>query len=432
MFVIPAVLMVAAQQPSVFQPVIQAHNKLIKGAVHVAVEINSSEKLRYSYDLYFVKGGKFRLDWNDSRGKVIIVGDAGGIWGYDPAGNRYVYRKSSGLDGTFSSLYVAFDIAEPLLSAYLSKSGGVEAFINFFGKRNYVKAGAGKYLSEKSPKLELITDPATNLIRRMTMYGGNGVRGRWTVSSAPMGVDVALKFQLPRGARRVESLSADSQPPTYATTQAKGVVQKSRQAYASLTTLKFTTVQFQFPGNVERRLATKSVWEHNGKFQFTSDETSPLRKLRIVYGGGKLRAWNQVSSTDYESTCSVNRIPSKLSAASFEPDLLTSCLLRDENFWDKIAVSGSKVKLLGDKALLGGKWCLAVEVKTTSGWTTVAYVAENSNMVQRMERRLEIDGKPVYSETVVYEYQIVGLPIPGSEWGIALPSRKPSPFPGES
>lgn len=421
-------------QAAPLAPVVAAHDKLQSGAVTVAFAVTGKESTSYSYDLYFKKGSSYRIDWRDEKRRLIIVGRANGIFGYEPATNRYVYRQTADIESTVTELYRLFDAAEPLLSVYLMQKNGVGGFLSFFGDRVFESAKSATdlvFVSTKAPRLTLYADRATKLIKSFKLEGAAGLTAKWMVTKAPIGVDTALKFDLPRGARRVNAFSDEPAPAVIDGVETRSVVHRSRQAMGSLTTLVYTCDSYLFPGSGERKRSARAWWEHNGNFRYESDMDNPDANWRALFDGRKLTAWDRQQDKLFEESTSAKRIAGKLALIPISLDPLVMACLRDENLWDRIAAPGSHVRLVAEPAVLSGKKCRVVESKAADGWVTRAYVSESDGLILRIERRLLVEQKTVYSETILYNFLVVGLPIVGDAWNLEKPTdRAPEPFPG--
>ncbi|GEM_PF-6763328 len=423
MFSTVCLALLASAQPNPLKPVIDAYDRLQSGSARVTVSVVGREKLSYSYDLYFKKGERFRIDWKDAKRNLIIIGDKSSILGYEPAGNRYVLRKVSNLDATYSYLYTLFDAAEPLVAAYLAPKNGFAQFLAFFGTaRLKPSSTTNQYVSDQFPKLTLAVDPSTRLMRSLHVQGVKSLRADWRVKPAPIPLSQALKFQPPRGARKVVDLSAEPPAPIIVGVKAMETAHKAKQAFGNLSTIAFQSQSFIFPGTSERRKTVKVWWERDGNFRMELSADHPTARLDVLFDGRTLNVWDHAAKKQYTTDAKPSQIFARLRTVTNELDLLTTAILNDANFWDRIAVRGSKVKSVPDRALLAGKWCDVVEVSTPDGWTTRVYVAESNGWIMRIERRLMSDAKTVYSETVMLDYTVFGSAIGAASWKFEPPA----------
>lgn len=398
----------------------QAHQAL--GGVIVSAKVSGKGLGELEWKLFFSNAERFRLDIGrpGSVERIVLV-DGGRVTAYDRATNQYVVKRVSGrmVDGIAAIL----GSLDPVLEVYIEPATGLVSFLAGFGPLQFSRVPGDSPAFRASPQegyaVEIEIGQADGLLRRLSLASPEGPQAEWRFTVETSDIEEPLRFSPPEDAQRVEAFGVIGAPPKFEVGSLE-VVQRSKEMYAKVQTLMYSSRTYQFSEGQQRTLQSNGWWERGGRFRFGVTVDSPSRSFAVLYDNGLLLGWDRVERRVYRGASpreeAFERIRRTVSV--MEPMMVS--LLSGAAPWRALASSGAQVSLRPEAATLGGKRHDVLDIEQSDGWRAVVYVREDG-LITRIERARRVADKTTFAETVLYDYLIVGDPIPSTAWDIGAP-----------
>lgn len=398
----------------------QAHQAL--GSVVVSAKVSGKGLGELEWRLFFANAERFRLDIGRSGSveRIVVVEEAR-VTAYDRATNQYVVKRVSGrlVDGIAAIL----GSLDPLLEVYIEPATGLLSFLASLGPLQFSRLPGDSLVFRASPQegyaVEIEVGQADSLLRRLSLVSPDGPQAEWRITVEKADLDEPLRFSPPEGAQRVEAFGVTGDPPKFEP-GALEVVQRSKETYARVPTLMYSSRTYQFSEGQQRTLKSNGWWERGGRFRFGITSDNPSRSFAVLYDQGLLIGWDRVERRVYRGASpredAFDRIRRTISV--MEP--LMVALLSGADPWRALASPGAKVSLRPETVILGGKEHDVLHIEQLDGWRAVVYVRDDG-LITRIERARRVEDKTTFAETALYEYFIVGNPIPSTAWEIGAP-----------
>lgn len=408
-------------QASGLPPEVRHAHQALAGVV-ISTMVSGKGLPPLEWKLFFANAERFRLDIGRS-GSVerIVLVDAGRVTAYEPATNQYVVKRVSGrmVDG----LAAILGSIDPLLEVYIEPASGLLSFLSGFGPLQFERVPGEASVFRASPQegymVQIEVSREDNLLRRLSLVSPEGPQAEWRVVVERADLEEPLRFVPPEGAQRVEAFGVVAEPPTFGE-GARKVVQRSKETYSSVKTLMYSSRTYQFFDGQQRTMQSNGWWEKDGKFRFGVSADKPSRSFAVLYDQGLLVGWDRVERRLYRGAASREDAFERIRRTVTAIEPLMIALLSGSDPWRSLASSGAKVSLRGEAAKLGGKEHDVLDIEQSDGWRAVVYVRRDG-LITRIERSRRVEDKTTFAETVLYEYQIVGDPIPSTAWDIGAP-----------
>lgn len=400
----------------------QAHQSLAN--IILKAQVSGKGLGALGWKLYFQTAERFRLDVerNDIAERIVLV-EGERVTAYERTSNQYVVKRVSGrmLDG-LSAILGSLD---PLLEVYLDPATGLLSFLSSFGPMEFSHVEAERPTYRATPQegytVELEVDRADHLLRRLTLRSPQGTDAEWRITVEKGSLDAPLRFTPPENAQRVEAFGIVGEPPIF-DEAAREVVEQSKNHYQKLATLMYSSRSYQFTDGHQRTLKSNGWWERGGRFRFGITLDNPERSFAVLYDEGLLTGWDRVEKRVYRGVLPREEAFERIRRTITIMEPLMVALLSGADPWRSLASSGAKVSLRNEPAALGGKKHAVLDIQQQDGWHAVVYVRQDG-LITRIERSQRVGDKTTFAETVLYDYFIVGEPIPATAWNIGAPKE---------
>lgn len=413
---------VASQVSGLPAEVRQAHRSL--AGVVVRAEVSGKGIGKLGWTLYFDTAEHFRLDIVSNKGgERIALVDGERVTAYERWSNQYVVKRVSGR--MFDGLGAVFGSLDPLLEVYLEPATGLLSFLASFGPLEFSRADEERPMFRASPgegyAVEVEVGEADHLLRRLKLASPDGIEAEWRVSIERRDLEEPLRFAPPEGAQRVDAFGVVGEPATFGE-GALEVVQRSKKAYSRVATLMYSSRSYQFTDGQQRTLISNGWWERGGRLRFGVTMDSPARSFAVLYDSGLLVGWDRIEKHVYRGAVAREEVFDRVrrTATVIEPLMMT--LLSETDPWRALASPGAKVSVRRESATIGGREHDVIDIEQQGGWLAVVYVRRDG-LISRIERSRRVEESTKYAETVLYEYFIVGDPIPPTAWDIGAPKE---------
>ncbi|MEW5883889.1 MAG: hypothetical protein AB1725_06670 [Armatimonadota bacterium] len=398
----------------------QAHQALAQ--VVVGAKVSGKGLGTLEWKLFFQNAERFRLDIGpaDAAERIVVV-DGARVTAYERATNQYVVKRVSGR--MFDGLTAILGSLDPLLEVYLDPASGLVSFLSGCGPLQFSRASGGSPVYRASPDegyaVEIEVGDSDHLLRRLTLVSPEGEVAEWRVAVQTGDLQGPLGFEPPEGAQRVEMFGVVGDPPTFEG-GALAVVQRSKEKYLKVPTLMYSSRTYQFTEGEQRTLKSNGWWERDGRFRFGVTLDSPARSFAVLYDEGLLLGWDRVARRVYRGAVLREEAFDRIRRTVTVMEGLMAALLSGADPWRALASSGATVSLRGESAILGGERHDVLDIEQADGWFAVVYV-RGDGLISRVERSRRVEESTTFAETVLYDYFIVGEPIPSSAWDIGAP-----------
>ena len=398
----------------------QAHQALAQ--VVVSAKVSGKGLGTLEWRLFFQNAERFRLDIGPAgAAERIVMVEGARVTAYERATNQYVVKRVSGR--MFDGLAAILGSLDPMLEVYLDPATGLFSFLSGFGSLQFSRAREDSPVYRASPEegyaVEIEVGASDHLLRRLTLDSPQGAVAEWRITAERGDLEAPLRYAPPEGAQRVEMFGVVGDPPTFAE-GALGVVQRSKEKYQKVPTLMYSSRTYQFTEGQQRTLKSNGWWERGGRFRFGVTLDSPSRSFAVLYDDGLLVGWDRVERRVYRGAVLREEAFDRIRRTVTVMEPLMVALLSGADPWRALASSGAKVSLRGESALLGGEEHDVLDIEQADGWFAVVYV-RGDGLISRVERSRRVEESTTFAETVLYDYFIVGDPIPSSAWDIGAP-----------